>query len=89
MRKVGIYQGSLPERVHFALEFQENANCGIRSHGRTNAFWREWLGTTHEVDCKRCLVIERAKLRKKMELVEHRLVGRKGIQRDAFEGIKH
>ena len=82
---VGIFQGSHPERVHLAAEFDEKPDCGIRSGGNSIAFWREWVGTLHEVDCRRCLVKYRAWLRRKILFTERRLAGRDGIQTDAFE----
>lgn len=87
---VGILQGSHPERVHLAGT--EAPRCGARSRtnwgdpASTEAFWREWSGTLREVDCRRCLVMERARLKREAALVERRLRGEGGIQRDAFEG---
>ena len=90
--RLGIWKGSHPERVHAA--YGGGPRCGVTASnghywtGREPSTWITWPGTLHEVDCKRCLVSERARLRKKLELVEHRLAGRKGVQRDAFEESK-
>lgn len=90
--RVGILQGSHPERLHIAGT--ERPSCG--AHNRTNwgdpgksgSFWRDWTGNLHEVDCRRCLIIHRSRLKREQALVERRLQGYDGIQRDAFEGKK-
>lgn len=90
--KVGILQGSHPERVHIAGD--DCPACGAKSGNKwqgptkTDAFWRWWPGTLREVDCKRCLVMHRRDLNNELHLVEQRLAGEGGIQRTIFEKRK-
>lgn len=87
--KVGILQGSHPERVHLAGA--KRPACGAKSANNwggpttTAAFWRSWRGNLHEVDCRRCLAMHRRRLNNELALVERRIQGKSGIQRDAFE----
>jgi hypothetical protein len=77
--KVGILQGSHPERVHIAGEGQ--ASCGARSIGP----WRTWSGSWREVDCLRCLRLAVFRNRREAVTIQRRIQGKGGIQVDAFE----
>lgn len=89
--KVGIWQGSTPERVHAKRDDQDSPCCGTRSISgqkfapNNGVFWRHWDGDLHQVDCKRCLVVLRTSTRRTLALLDRRIAGQDGIQRDAFE----
>lgn len=42
-------------------------------------------GKLPQVECRRCLVVYRARLRREIKATERRIAGKDGIQRDAFD----
>ncbi len=92
--KVGIWQGSTPERVHAAgdddrpLCHAANRNYMHDSRGpATASFWRTWSGSLAEVDCRRCLAMLRRQAVIRLEAVDDRLAGKGGIQVDMEERL--